>query len=185
MKTNDKEIYKKRKFLWLWVLFLFFLVPMAGSADQPTDENTVLSDETIEYEPGCGHLRGFIYKSDDKTPLWGAQVVLQEVETRQVFRSNVTDSTGDYELLNIPEGNYVVLILTRNKIYNVKSVDFLLKIFSGKTSTLSFSLKKSMGGLWYFLLEPCCDAAVISGTALAISIFTKLKKTKEQSPTQR
>jgi hypothetical protein len=182
MKTNDKGIYKKRIFLSLWVLFLFFMVPMADSADTPVIK------KTDEYKPGCGHLRGFIYKSDGETPLWGAQVVLQDVKTRRVFRGNVTDSTGDYELLDIPAGNYVVLILTRNKVYNVKRVDFLIKIIAGKTSTISFSLKKSPGGLLFFLLEPCCEAAVVSGTALAIALvkkFSGLKKETEQSPTQR
>jgi hypothetical protein len=155
---------------------------MAGFADTPAIKSMV------EYKPGCGHLRGFIYKSDGETPLWGAQVAVQHVETRQVFRSNVTDSTGDYEVHNIPAGNYVVLILTRAKLYNVKQIDFLIKIIAGKTSTISFSLKKSTGGLLFFLLEPCCKAAVVSGTALAIALvkkFSDLKKEKEQSPTQR
>lgn len=182
MQIKDKEIYKKRNFFSLWVLCLLFMIPIAVNADSPVIK------KTVEYKPGCGHLRGFIYKSDGETPLWGAQVVLQQGETRQVFRGNVTDSTGDYELLNIPAGNYVVLILTRNKVYHVKRVDFLIKIIAGKTSTISFSLKKSPSGLLFFLLEPCCEAAVVSGTALAIALikkFSGLKKEKEQSPTQR
>ena len=182
MKIKDREIYKRRSFISLWVLFLLFMVPMVVVGDTPVIK------KTVEYKPGCGHLRGFIYKPDGETPLWGAQVVLQHMETRQVFRGNVTDSTGDYELLNVPAGNYVVLILTRNKVYNVKRVDFLIKIIAGKTSTISFSLKKSRSGLLLFLLEPCCEAAVVSGTALAIALvkkFTGLKKEKEQSPTQR
>lgn len=182
MQIKDKGIYKKRNFLLLLGLLLFFLVPRAGIADTPVIK------KTAEYKPGCGHLRGFIYKPDGETPLWGAQVVLQDVETRQVFRSNVTDSTGDYEVLDIPAGNYVVLILTRDKVYNVKSVDFLIKIIAGKTSTISFSLKKSPPGFLFFLLDPCCEASVISGTALVIALvkkFSDLKKEPEQSPTQR
>jgi hypothetical protein len=182
IEIKDKGTYKTRKFLKLWLLFLFFIVPFASFADAPVIKNTV------EYKPGCGHLRGFIYKYDVKSPLWGAQVVLQQVETRQVFRSNVTDSTGDYELLDIPTGNYVVLILTRNKIYNIKQVDFLIKIIAGKTSTISFSLKNFLSVLMLFLKKPCCEAAVFSGTALAIALvkkFTELKKEPEQSPTQR
>jgi hypothetical protein len=179
MQIKDKLRYKKKNFLSLLVLFLFFLVPIVGSADTPAIKNT------DEYKPGCGHLRGFIYKPDGKTPLWGAQVVLQHVETRQVFRSNVTDSTGDYQVLDIPAGNYLVLILARDKIYNVKNVDFFIKIIAGKTSTISFSLKKSPSGLFLFLLEPCCEAAVISGTALVVNVIKKLPKEREQSPTQR
>lgn len=182
MHMNNKGISNKKGFIVLWVGFLFFILPLVSSAD------TQISKYTEEYEPGCGHQRGFIYKPDGKTPLWGAQVVLQDVENRQVFRSNVTDSTGDYELLNIPAGNYMVFIMSRNKTYNVKRVDFLIRIFSSKTTTISFSLKKSPGGFLFFLLEPCCEAAVISGTALTIALINKfsgLKKEKEQSPTQR
>jgi len=182
IEIKDKRIYKIRNFLTRWCLFLVFIMPMVVRADTPVNKSTAA------YKPGCGHLRGFIYKPDGETPLWGAQVVLQQVKTRQVFRSNVTDSTGDYELLDIPAGNYVVLILTRDKIYNIKQIDFLIKIIAGKTSTISFSLKKSTGGFLFFLLEPCCEAAVVSGTALATALvkkFTELKKEKEQSPTQR
>ena len=175
MKREDKGMSKIRRFVTWWLLFLFLIVPMAGIADTPVIKNTV------EYKPGCGHLRGFIFKPDGKTPLWGAQVVLQHIETRQVFRSNVTDSTGDYQVLDIPAGNYVVIILARDKIYNVKTVDFLIKIIAGKTSTISFSLKKALSGLFLFLLDPCCEAAVISG----VLIGKKIKKEPEQSPTQR
>jgi len=174
MKLEDKGMYKIKRFVTWWLLFLFLIVPMASITDAQVIKNTV------EYKPGCGHLRGFIFKPDGKTPLWGAQVVLQHVETRQVFRSNVTDSTGDYLVLDIPAGNYVVLILTRDKIYNVKSVDFFIKIIAGKTSTISFSLKKSLSGLFLFLLDPCCVAAVIP-----IIPDPKKPKEPEQSPTQR
>jgi hypothetical protein len=160
IEIEDKGTYKRRKFLSLWLLFLFFIVPITGFADAPVIKNTV------EYKPGCGHLRGFIYKPDGETPLWGAQVVL----------------------LDIHAGNYVVIILTRNKVYNIKQVDFLIKIIAGKTSTISFSLKKSLSVLMLFLKKPCCEAAVVSGTALTIALvkkFTELNKEPEQSPTQR
>jgi hypothetical protein len=185
---NERRINRLRSSLSLWLLFLFFILPMASIADTPANEYTeeYIDKDEYKYIPSCGHLRGFIYKPDAETPLWGAQVVLQHVETRQVFRSNVTDSTGDYELFNIPGGNYVVLILTRNKVYNVKRVDFLIKIIAGKTSTISFSLKKSPGGLLFFLLDPCCEAAVISGTSLLIVLIKKFTcpKETEQSPTE-
>ena len=133
-------------------------------------------------KPNCGHLRGFIYKSDGETPLWGAQVVLQEVKTQRVFRSNVTDTTGDYQILDVPAGDYVLLILAQDKSYKVKRVDFLIKIIEGKTATISFSLNKSLKALAFFLLRPCCLASVISGTAVSIALITH--KEKEQSPTQ-
>lgn len=127
-----------------------------------------LAGEIESYAPNCGHLKGFIYKKDGKTPLWGAQVILQDVKSKLVFRSNVTDSTGDYQLVNIPSGDYMVLIVARAKPYKVKKVDFLIKIVTGKTATISFSLQKSIKGL-FSLLEPCCLATIIAGTAAGIT----------------
>jgi len=173
MRNRSVYIYKKTGVLFTLTMFLFFTLPIASFTDT--------------YEPNTknnGHLRGFIYKSDDKTPLWGAQVVLQGVKNRQVFRSNVTDSTGDYEVLDVPAGDYIVTILAKNKIYKLKTVDFLIKIVEEKTTTISFSLKKSVVGLLFFLLRPCCLATIISGTTIGLAIGKKIKEEPEQSPTQ-
>lgn len=116
------------------------------------------------YQPNTGHLKGFIYKSDGRTPLWGGQVVLQDVKNNLVVRSNVTDSTGDYKLLNVPGGEYKVLIVAKSRPYKVKTIDFLIKIIAGKTTTISFSLQKAIKGL-FFLEEPCCLALIIAGTS--------------------
>lgn len=134
------------------------------------------------YKPNCGHLKGFIYKSDGKTPLWGAQVILQDPVSENVYRSNVTDSTGDYRLLNVPSGEYRLLIVAREKPYKVKQVDFLVKVFERKTSFLSFALQKSVKPL-FFLLEPCCLATIVAGTALGVTI-PNLSKEPEASETQ-
>jgi hypothetical protein len=91
---------------------------------------------------GKGKLKGFIYKRDGKTPLFGAQVLLKDVKTGEIFESNVTDGVGDYKFLDIPQGNYKIKILVKDKDYEVKTVDFMVKILDGKTSTLSFALKK-------------------------------------------
>jgi hypothetical protein len=166
-------MYKKMGVLFTLTMFLFFILPTA-SFTNTSEMNT----------QNNGHLRGFIYKSDNKTPLWGAQVVLQGVKTQQVFRSNVTDSTGDYEVLDVPAGNYIVTILAKNKIYKVKSVDFLIKIVEQKTTIISFSLKKSIMGFLFFLLRPCCLATIISGTTIGLAVGKSIKEEAEQSPTQ-
>ena len=111
---------------------------------------------------GKGNLRGFIYKRDGKTPLWGAQVLLKDVKTGKIFESNVTDAVGDYKLMNIPEGNYKLKILVKDKDYEVKTVDFLVKIFDGKTSAISFSLKTHHRFL-ILGIPPCVIFAIISG----------------------
>lgn len=149
---------KKRKLTGMttWVIFLVMVcllvgVPhsLPGSEDNP---------------PGKGNLKGFIYKRDGKTPLWGAQVLLKDVKTGKIFESNVTDAVGDYKFMDIPEGNYKLKILVKDKDYEVKTVDFMVKIFDGKTSTLSFSLKKYRKFL-IFGLPLCKVFAIIAGLA--------------------
>lgn len=111
---------------------------------------------------GSGNLKGFIYKKDGKTPLWGVQVLLKDVDTGQVFESNVTDALGDYKLRDVPSGLYQVLLLAKDKAYKVKKIDFLVRVFEGKTSTISFSLKKPIRPL-FFLFRPCWIIAVLAG----------------------
>jgi hypothetical protein len=136
---------RKRKFAHtvLWVtlpmiacLLVCFPYYLPGSED-----NTV----------GTGKLKGFIYKANGRTPLWGAQVVLKNVKTGQIFESNVTDSVGDYKLMDIPEGDYQVKIFVKDKSYKVKTVDFLIKILEGKTTSISFSLKKYRKFLFFWI----------------------------------
>jgi len=130
-------------------LMFWFPLSLPGSEDNPA---------------GKGNLKGFIYKRDGKTPLWGAQVLLKDVKTGKVFESNVTDAVGDYKFTGIPEGNYKLKILVKDKDYEVKTVDFLVKIFDGKTSTLSFSLKKYRKFL-ILGIPPCKIFAIIAGLA--------------------
>jgi len=127
---------KKRKLTHTaaWVILPLIICLMVGF--------TLPLPGSEEDAPGKGNLKGFIYKANGKKPLWGAQVVLKNVKTGQLFESNVTDSVGDYKLMNIPEGDYQVRIFVKDKDYEVKTVDFLVKIRDGKTSAISFSLKK-------------------------------------------
>ncbi len=129
--------------------------------------------QSLSYPEGTGNLKGFIYKANSKTPLWGAQVLLKDVKTGKLYESNVTDAVGDYKLLEVPAGDYMILILVKDKSYKIKKVDFLIKIVEGKTTHLSFSLKKSRGLLIF--LPPCILKAIIVG-AIAFLVKTLIKK---------
>lgn len=118
---------------------------------------------------GKGNLKGFIYKRDGKTPLWGAQVLLKDVKTGKIFESNVTDAVGDYKLTDIPEGNYKVKILVKDKDYETKNVEFLVKIFNEKTSTISFALKKFRKCL--ILGIPLCEFGAIIAALATIGVL--------------
>lgn len=130
-------------------------------------------------QTNTGNLMGFIYKSDNKTPVKDGQIILEDIKTNKVFKSNITDKTGDYRLMNVPAGEYKVSIRIKKQSYKITKVDFLVKIMPGKTMFISFSLK---GGKFPV-------AIIIVGTAAAIGagmlIGTLLCEECEQSPTQR
>lgn len=137
-------------------LFILFLFPSPGIAAAEAEET-----------PGVGFLKGFIYKKDGKTPLWGVQVLLKNVETGQVFESNVTDAIGDYEVRDVPEGDYMVHILRKDKDYKIKKIDFLIKIVEGKTTHISFALKKRKA-FFLFIIDPCIIWAIIAAAAAVV-----------------
>lgn len=169
----DRMVHKREPVVLMLCVLLFFTFTGTGY--------------TATYQPNSGHLRGFIYKANEKDPFWGAQVVLQHVKSRQVFRSNVTDSKGDFRLLNVPAGDYTVYITAMGKPYILKKIDFLIKILDKKTTTISFSLKKPIRPP-FFLFDLCCSATIIAGTAAGITLGKILEPPEDEeevSPTQR
>lgn len=144
------------------------------------------ADEVKEVK--IGDLMGFIYTKDCKTPVKDAQVILTRVKKdkdnneeeytgEKVFKSNITDSNGDYKLIDVPVGNYKISIKLDNKNYKVKRIDFLATIIEGKTSYMSFCLKIKRS-----------VAIIIVGTsaaaALGASVVTE-EEEEEQSPTKK
>jgi hypothetical protein len=159
-----KKIVKKTHTITLFTISLFVLclVPSPGIADAGA------ADVATE---GVGHLKGFIYKKNGKTPLWGVQVLLKNVETGQVFESNVTDNIGDYEVRDVPAGNYTIFLLRKDKDYKIKKVDFLISIAAGKTTNISFALKKSKF-FFLWIIDPCIIWALIAAAAAVIVGYT-------------
>ncbi len=130
-----KKVSPKNKKMWVlftFGMFLFFILPMAGLSDT--------------YEPNTGHITGFIYESDGKTPLRNARLILEEFvkgkKTGKVFKSNITDATGEYRIENVPEGHYKGEIMINNKPYKIKRVDFFFDVIAGETNFVSFGLKR-------------------------------------------
>jgi len=151
-----KKILKKSNTITLFTLSLFILCLVPSPS--------IAVDQESE---GVGHLKGFIFKKNGKTPLWGVQVLLKNVETGQVFESNVTDSIGNYEVLDVPAGNYKIFLLRKDKDYKIKKVDFLIIITEGKTTNISFALKKSKF-FFLWIIEPCLLWAIIAAAAAII-----------------
>ena len=158
--------------LTIVILFIFSLFPSHSYANE------------IE-EVKIGDLMGFLYTKDCKTPVKGAQVILTRVKKdkdkeeeytgEKVFKSNITDSNGDYKLIDIPVGNYKISIKLDNKNYKVKRIDFLATIIEGKTSYMSFCLKIKRS-----------VAIIIVGTSAAAALGASVvTEEEEQSPTKK
>ena len=138
-----KRLFYKNKNMWVLctlAVFLFFMLPAARLADayEPNAQGT----------QDVGHITGFIYESDGKTPLRNAQLILEEFvrgkKTGNVFKSNVTDASGEYRLENIPEGHYKGKMMLNNKHYKIKRVDFFFDVIAGETNFVSFALKRRL-----------------------------------------
>ena len=153
------------------ILFIFSLFPSHSYANE------------IE-EVKVGNLMGFLYTKDCKTPVKDAQVILTRVKKdkeeeytgEKVFKSNITDSNGDYKLIDIPVGNYKISIKLDNKNYKVKKIDFLATIIEGKTSYMSFCLKIKRS-----------VAIIIVGTSAAAALGASVvtEEEEEASPTKK
>jgi hypothetical protein len=118
---------KRHPGLIVTLLVLLLIVPL----------NVVLSQS----ETG-GKLIGFIYKSDKKTPMKDAKVILVNTEDATRYESNVTDDTGDYTIEGLPVGTYHVYLEINDKEFKIQKLDFLVRIEEGKTSYMSFSINK-------------------------------------------
>jgi hypothetical protein len=127
---------------------------------------------------------GFLYTKDCKTPVKDAQVILTRVKKdkeeeytgEEVFKSEITDSNGDYKFIDTPVGNYKISIKLDNKNYKVKKIDFLATIIEGKTSYISFCLKIKRS-----------VAIIIVGTSAAAALGAAVAggAEEEASPTKK
>ncbi len=145
-----------------------------------------------------GNLVGFVYDKDGKTPLKNAVVLLKNLKTNEVYRSQPTGEAGEFRLTGLPDGFYVVGIEVDTNKYNATGA---VRIVAGKTATLSFSLrplaaqkdkekkeekkKKKRKGIIAFFKSPAGIAVIIAGTAAivyGIYELTKEEKEEEVSP---
>ncbi len=155
---------KVNKIILCAVIF-FFVFPLISQVD----------------ESKLGTMAGFVYGKDMKSPVKDVQIVLTEVKLKKsedsprVYQSEVTDKKGDYKVAGILPGNYKVTLRLRNNLYKVKKIDFLVTIMEGKTSFISFSLRRKS-------VPPL--AWIITGTALC-KVIGGPEEEQPASPTQR
>jgi len=163
-------VMKNRNFYTLLAVFFFIFSIFPAPSFSQVDESAL------------GVMAGFVYARDLKTPVKDVQVVLTEVKLKEnedsprVYQSEVTDKKGDYKIEGIIPGNYKVTLRLRNNLYKVKKIDFLVTIMEGKTSFISFSLRRKS-------IPPI--AWIITGTALCKALDTTFFEEDPASPTTR
>jgi len=91
-------------------------------------------------ESKTGAIRGIVNDATTKTPLPGVNIILEGTSW-----GAATDANGDYYILNISPGNYVVTVsmigYTTTRIENVAvQVD--------RTSVLNFEMEELMDNSW-------------------------------------
>ena len=117
-----------KKFAWILIfLFAFF---------------SLIHTFIIAQTESGGKLIGFIYKSNKKTPMKDAKVILINILDGKQYESNVTDDKGDYTIDQLPPGSYNVYLEINDKEFKVKKIDFVVKIEKDKISFMSFSINK-------------------------------------------
>jgi len=118
-----------KRVVLITTLCLFLLISLPA---------VVLAEDT-------GNLEGIVYESDGKTPLKDTRIILELFEkgkkTDTKFESNITDSSGEYKLENVPVGKYKGKIMLKGKHYRIKRVDFFIHVIKGETNYVSFALK--------------------------------------------
>ena len=86
-----------------------------------------------------GALVGFIYGSDQKTPVKNAVVKLRHVDNGQEFFSSPTDANGAYKIENLKEGKYVLGITAPDGDYNF---GYVVSVKEGEIGKLSLALMR-------------------------------------------
>lgn len=144
---NLKLFSKKTFVIFITVCFLLLVFPVPDFAKQT-----------------CGHLMGFVYGEDGKSPLENAVVLVKGVETNKIFQSKPTGKTGDYRITDINAGVYMLGLMVGEKTYNVPGY---VEVAGGRTDTLSLSTQ-SPSGLGETALKEqgwCCNQkSVFKGT---------------------
>ena len=118
-----KKISKEFKLLGLIFAFLILLSP------------GFLKSERLP----VGNLIGFIYGEDGKTPLEGAVVKLQNVNTDAVYESTRSDVSGLFQVKGVESGSYMFIIVTAEGEFS-SAEPIELKIKENETAEIVISL---------------------------------------------
>jgi hypothetical protein len=86
-----------------------------------------------------GNLVGIVYLVDLNSPVADAVVKIRSVKEGKEIKSEPTDKNGNYKLLGIDEGQYILGVSAKNGDYNL---EVIIQIKGGETGKLSLVLKE-------------------------------------------
>lgn len=141
-----------------------------------------------------GALVGFIYASDQKTPVKNAVVKLRSIENGQEFFSTPTDASGAYKIENLKEGKYVLGITAQDGDYNF---GYVVSVKEGEIGKLSLALMRGEISLLdknqpnpgeskpSFFWTPAGVAILMVATTVALYGAFKLIEGKEEASPSR
>jgi hypothetical protein len=116
-----------------------------------------------------GNLVGFIYLVDPTAPLAEAVVKIRGAQNGKEFQSEPTDKIGNYKLLGIDEGQYILGVSTKSGDYNL---EVMIQVKGGETGKLSLVLKDAVAiGL---LAKGAAAIPLIAGATKASFFATPL-----------
>src|SRR5690349_2574653 len=136
MKRQASPLLKFRSKVFL-CLTLFFLLPIAAAAQQPTGGGNIPSRGG-----GSSHtIRGKIYLPSGNLPEQRIRVVL-EVSSGGIASEVFSDSAGNFEFRGLPNGSYRVSVPTDHHTYETTQEP--VEIFSNmaRTFTVQVYLKE-------------------------------------------
>lgn len=86
-----------------------------------------------------GNLVGIVYLVDLNSPVADAVIKIRSVKEGKEIKSEPTDKNGNYKLLGIDEGQYILGVSAKNGDYNL---EVIIQIKGGETGKLSLVLKE-------------------------------------------
>ena len=98
----------------------------------------VLPVQVLAQAAGAGKMVGFVYADDLGKPVKNAVVKIRSIETGSEYQSKTTDTSGFYEMMDVPEGRYIVGVSVDGNDYNF---EFEIYIKAYETAQLSLALK--------------------------------------------
>ena len=167
------------KFFVLGLLgaFSFLIIPKDGLA-----------------QAGSGAMTGFVFGSDQRTPVENAVVKLRDVKNGHEYQSEPTNQSGLYSLKSLPEGRYILGVSSTKGDFNF---DYELQIKAGEIAKLAVALKPGGASLKAqdedqnkktksaFFLTPLGIAVLIAAAGLLIWGGIELFKGGTASPSKK